>query len=253
MAFKRISSSIIIMVILASMLIGCSSTQMEPTPTQVEPTATLVPEEPEPTPTEPPPTPAEPSATPEPQIVWSDDFEDGDTAGWQEAFAIHNDEFFGSEGALSFGKNGGDTRRPSNVSIGTWSLDVNLPDTPGPLADITFAVAEFSGNYRTIWIYFENKQDTVISLRHFNGSDSIIDGEAPILEGEKVSGWHHIDITRDHDDHTKVYVDGKLCLDALVKFPFESDYFYVNNYIEGPAYDNIVVRNYVIEIEPTTE
>jgi hypothetical protein len=274
MSRNLIFLTIVVMVLLASLLVGCVSAQIEPTvtqaepPIQVEPTLTFTPLEPTPTPVEPTltpveptltlveptSTPSEPTPTPEPQIVWSDDFEDGDTEGWEEGASIIGDEYLVSEGALSFGKDGGDTRHPSTVSFGTWSFDVNISETQGPLTDITFIVSQLgAGNFRTIWVYIENKPNTEISLRHYNGSETITDAAAVISEGEKVTGWHHIDITRDEDENIKVYFDGELYLDSFIHFRFQSDYFYFGTYDEGPALDNVVVRNYVIDIQPPSE
>ena len=41
--------------------------------------------------------------TPDPSIVWSDDFEDGDTEGWEEVEGEVRDEYSVDEGILSFG------------------------------------------------------------------------------------------------------------------------------------------------------
>ena len=47
----------------------------------------------------------------------------------------------------------------------------------------------------------------------------------------------------------KVYFNKEMVLEYSVDFPYEPNYFYFKSCCEGPALDNVVVRNQVLEIQ----
>ena len=85
MNHKRIFLTILSMVFVSILLIGCSS-----------------------------------NPTPDPSIVWSDDFENGDMEGWE----IMGGKAYVQEGAVYFGDSGGGILYRNAVQTGTWSFDV---------------------------------------------------------------------------------------------------------------------------------
>jgi hypothetical protein len=209
MARKYFSLTIIAMVLLLTLLVGCSSTPAEMTP------------------------------TPDTSIVWSDDFEDGDTEGWEGWGSTKDDDFFVSEGVLSF-SNGGVIRHPSTVSIGTWSFDVFLKEEFGGTPyEVDFMVGSDSHK----WVEITNLPNTQIWL---------YGGEEPVFMdfGEKLAGQHHFDVTRGEDFVTKVYMNGEFLIETYDDSTIDSEYFYFWAMCEGPALDNVVVRNQVIDIQP---
>jgi hypothetical protein len=68
--------------------------------------------------------------------------------------------------------------------------------------------------------------------------------------GEQLSGWHHFDITKDHSGLIQVYLDGEWILEHLDELPFDVKKMTFYFCCEGPALDNVVVRDDVIEVQP---
>jgi hypothetical protein len=212
MTRKLIFLTIIAMVVLMSLLVGCSSTPAETTP------------------------------TPDTSIVWSDDFEDGDTEGWERWGSSKDEDFSVSEGILSFGSNGGIIRHPSTVTIGTWSFDVFLKEEFGGTPyEIDIMAGQNVGGYQTVEI--SNMPNTFV---FFYG------GEEPVFIdfGERLAGQYHFDVTRGEDLVTKVYMDGEFLIENYDDSTTDSEYFRLWANCEGPAFDNFVVRNQVIDIQP---
>ena len=191
--------------------------------------------------------------TPDPSIVWSDDFEDGDTEGWLECLSYSSSpgDYSVIDGALTFSNDDVCLRYPSTVTNGTWSADILIPDKAGTTNDITFVASQ--GNtetqWSTMWMAIENMPNTVIAL--YDSSEGVHDMKI-IREDERVTDWHHVDITRDESGNMKVYFDGQMYLEQVIDFPDDSDYFAVL-FSEGSGIDNIVVRNQVIEIQPSSK
>jgi hypothetical protein len=224
MARKYFSLTIIAMVLLLTLLVGCSSTPAEMTP------------------------------TPDTSIVWSDDFEDGDTEGWIDCINTPPpaDSYSASDGTLAFSQDGACIRYPSTVTFGTWSADVLIPEKTGTTNDITFIASQGDTEmeWSTMWMTVEHLPNTVIAL--YTSGEPSLHGVVNIGENGKITGWHHVDITRDENGNIKIYFDGELQIDSVVDYPHESDYFGVFFY-EGSGIDNIVVRNQVIDIQPPSE
>ena len=145
-------------------------------------------------------------------IVCSDDFEDGDTAGWVAGEAAVGDEFYVKDGVLSFGLTGGDIEHASKVTTGTWSLDIFLPDKGGTIHLIGLMAEVFdeeSNEWEGIWLTIENQPFTNIALHHWTGgSDNLLD-HVSIIGEEIIKGWHHVDVTRDDAGMLNIYFNGK--------------------------------------------
>jgi hypothetical protein len=183
--------------------------------------------------------------TPDPSIVWSDDFEDGDTEEWEQTMG--DDEYLVTDGVLTFGKMGGDIRHPNSVTIGTWSFDLFLQEGfLGETHDVTFLNVPMEMG---VWMEIFNLPNTQIWIYSYNDSQEQ-DSQAFLDLGERLVGWHHFDVTRDDSGQVKVYMDGEFVVDLSDDFPYESEYFYYFTCCEGQALDNVVVRNQVIDIQP---
>ena len=197
-------------------------------------------------------TPAEMSPTPDPSIVWSDDFEDGDTEGWEEEGEI-GDEFTVVDGQLSF-YDYGYIAHPSSVSNGTWTADVFIPDVDEGFIIINFMTKGIMGDepsgWRNLGIVIEHQPSTTIKFGYWDGSKANIIKTETISEGERLTGWQHVDITRDEGGFVKAYINKELVLESSFDYPFEPNYFHYLSCCEGPALDNVVVRNQVIDIQP---
>ena len=190
------------------------------------------------------------SPTPDPSIAWSDDFEDGNTEGWER---YQNVNISVNEGVLTSGANSGAIWHESSVSNGTWSFDVFIPEKNGKTNGISFIASQLDTEGGTsIWVLLENQSSTLLELGYWTGvSDSETTADSvTIKENEKISGWHHIDITKENNGTTKVYFDGEMYLDTIIDLPYQSDAFLYEFYAEGPILDNVVVRNQVIDIQP---
>lgn len=118
-----------------------------------------------PTPTEVPPSP-----DPELSIVWSDDFEDGDFADWEEVGSTGF--YYVNEGVLTVGPDSaGDIVHRSDVAHGTWSFDVFISDQMMSQNEIGVTCDE---DYIYCWsMVIRAKQKTVIDVtRVENGVES---------------------------------------------------------------------------------
>ena len=199
MTRKLFCLTILSMVLLTSLQLGCSSTPAEVTPTSAEmsPMDTELP----PTPIEPAPTPTEVPLTPYPtlSIVWSDDFEDGDYAGWEEYGTAGF--YYVKEGALTVGPEmTGDIVHRTEVAYGAWSFDVFISDKIKALNRIGIMYDE-EGIYG-LGIYIRTELNTVINFFHTKSGEVSVVGT---FENEdQISGWNHFDITRDEAGHSIV-------------------------------------------------
>ncbi len=68
--------------------------------------------------------------------------------------------------------------------------------------------------------------------------------------GRKLTGWNHFDVTRDELGNSKIYLNEELILEYKDEITISSDLIYFESTTIGPALDNVVVRNQVLEIQP---
>jgi len=239
---KLFCLTIFSMVLLTSLQLGCSSTPAEVTPTSAEmsPKDTELP----PTLTERPRTPTEVPPTPYPtlSIVWSDDFDDGDFAGWEEYGTPGF--YYVNEGVLTVGPDGaGDIIHRSEVTHGACSFDVFISDKMEGHNRIGIMYDQ-EGIYG-LGILIKTKQNTVIN---YFQTESGLESVAAEFEMEgQISGWNHFDITRDEEGHSIVYLNGEPILEHKDELSITPYWFYFSGPI-GSALDNVVVREIVIDI-----
>ena len=219
--------------------------------------------------------------------VWYDTFDDKELDGWEtelldwdlsDAFTGEPAEFDISNGTL---KAPGDT--PGNIwylatynsstDIGTWSFDVNIVNTPDEhfyVFLMTDDWADYPGkaySYDLIFITeagdLEPDSQGGVVLFKRPGWRSKWDTIGEWSSTEEITGWHHIDVTRDPDGVFDVYLDDELIIHVEDETP-EFDVFSTLRFeaSSGPEIDNVVVldtydietaREYEIEPEPEPE
>ena len=184
--------------------------------------------------------------TPDFTIVWSDDFEDGDKAGWQEYNP--GEFFFVKDGVLTVGpERAGDIGHISQVSSGTWSFDLFFAEGKEPYYEFCLSCDQAYKNgfgFNTLTM-----GNTIVSfLTMEDGRKSLVNAGSPV---RSVTGWNHFDITRDESGNSKVYLNGELILEYKDERSISPYWFYFNVQDTGPALDNLVVRNQVIGIQPS--
>jgi hypothetical protein len=199
------------------------------------------------------------------EVVWSDNFDDGDISDWmiaQGRFTVEN----GSLQSVATGTITLDYSilsqafHPSKVYTGTWSFDYKL---------------EYSSTCPELAVNFIGVTATVWDISSAQGKDYGFylgwyrPGEYELYKNMKFPGaqvlslcssdssyekdvWHHVDITRGEDGRFCVYVDGVLGIDLVDKEHMESNYFGV--YLEYSdrgrvLIDNIVVSD-TVDIDP---
>ena len=212
MTRKRFSLITISVTLLTFLLLGCSSTSERMTP------------------------------TPDTSIVWSDDFDDGDTDGWEPGW--RRGEYSVDNGVLSF-TTGADVAHPSTVLHGTWSFDVYIGDDSG----ITHEVRFTEGIYNYQMLEIKHSPNTQIWVSTQQDPDKPISSYVDL--GERITGWHHFDITKDESGLIKVYLDRKYVVEHSDDKPFDAVSVVFYYCCEGPALDNLVVRNQIIDIQPS--
>jgi len=185
------------------------------------------------------------------EVVWSDDFDDGDYDGWE----IQRGNWSAENGFLRVSKDG-DIYRPSTTSVGTWSFDVYVTQVSGlhfsflfmsdtPVSYVPVDLLNFNGYLLSIYVYPDGRSST-LDLYSSTGSWIV---KRELLEVYDVGmdlsyRWHHIDITRDDEGRICVYLNRKLVIDITDNSSNSSSFFQFLSE-KGPAIDNIVVKDYV--------
>lgn len=208
------------------------------------------------------------------EVVWSEDFEDGDMEGWtitQGNFTVVNGYLESSVKEKYKGPIGGADIdllsccfTQSNIAVGTWSFDIYF-DCQGEHPQIFI---EFMTMKQTRWslnsdasflqetygIYAGYEYPGIYKLYthpYFPGFKEI--DPYSTIPGTKRKVWHHIDITRDQEGLIRVYIDGILGIDKIDTIVTESSYFGIilEYSFRGKSYiDNIVVSD-TIDIHPS--
>ncbi len=214
------------------------------------------------------------------EIVWMDDFNDGDHDGWNataydflpffvnytelipiQANVTVEDEALYSKGPRKIGCSNVITH-PSSVAYGTWSFDLLITNETIEHFYVYFAVGDLDNYPFEIYSY-----DLAIALARDQAWAWYLDQEAQsgfVLVKrngtafvdwnelgsyslfEPLSGRYHIDITRDTEGQFKVYIDGALVIEAVDN---EMSDFSLFGLIGEPehAIDNIVVSDTIDE------
>ena len=185
--------------------------------------------------------------TPDPSIVWSDDFDDGDMEGWEHLLG----EPYVHEVAVYFGDSGGGILYPNTVKTGTWNFDVFICEESRRTPEIWFILAELGPDqYANFTINITQQPITLLEITRLDGNEETLIDKVTVREPEKLTGWHHVDITRDDSDNVNIYVDSALISKFNEEFPYDSSVFFYYVICDGPALDNMIVRNQVIDIQP---
>ena len=217
----------------------------------------------------------EPTSSQDTSIVWSDDFVDGDLGGW-EVITTDGGDFFIEDGALK--SEFVDTwhmirsflQHPSNVTVGTWSYDIFFAEyplerkTPGPASYLVGFMAnssmedidhtaqriwETNTKFRSYILKYVEAKSIEFSL--VTDGKSIFIGQHSIQD---LSGWQHFDITRDTNGRTQVYLNGEQIFAHTDENFTESQFFFLGALRHSEeVFDNIVVRDTVVEILPMGE
>jgi hypothetical protein len=189
-------------------------------------------------------------------VVWSDNFDDGNISDWNTVgvnatpsppvFAEAN--FSTDDGSLrATGPGWNNAWRDSAIAYGTWSFDVDVVDTTENLIFVAFLSTT---NFTDIWgmrdyaLHFDTGTSPRIGLgwRRRTPTADATDWDlfASKQYPDGLSGWYHIDITRNDDDRFNVYVNGSYAFGLVHDTYTESSYFHFMS-PAGPAIDNIVV------------
>ena len=194
--------------------------------------------------------------------VWYDTFDDKELDGWETELLDWDlsDAFTGESAEF-------------DVSNGTWSFDVNIVNTPDEhfyVFLMTDDWADYPGkaySYDLIFITeagdLEPDSQGGVVLFKRPGWRSKWDTIGEWSSTEEITGWHHIDVTRDPDGVFDVYLDDELIIHVEDEAP-EFDVFSTFRFeaSSGPEIDNVVVldtydietaREYEIEPEPEPE
>ena len=65
-----------------------------------------------------------------------------------------------------------------------------------------------------------------------------------------LDGWNHYDVTRDELGNSNIFLNGELVLQYNDELSISPQSFYFGTNVIGPVFDNVVVRNQVIDIQP---
>jgi len=173
------------------------------------------------------------------EVVWSDNFDDGNYDGWYVTNGIFTAEDHTLKPVL--GNNDYWISHMSTVDNGTWSFDALVGE--GIVVWTTWDSNIKNGLFVAI---FPSSDGTHLRLFSFdNGNQSMI-GEYVLSSG--ASSWQHIDVTRDVDGRTCVYLNRTLYIDVVDHVVRKSQLFWYEPY-ERASIDNIVVSN-TVDIEP---
>jgi len=214
----------------------------------------------------------EPVPSPDTSIVWSDDFEDGDLAGWEIVstglgrFSVDG-QFLQLEVDAPNIHFPSVIERSSSITSGTWSFDLNILEDP----DVYRGDAScYVGLFGNISMDNEYKDDPVndwwenpdlrslainigferLYFSLINAGKNIIIAQYSIKD---ISGLQHYDVTRDESGHTLVFLNGEQIFEFTDDTFSDSQVFYISCNNSLITLDNIVVRDKVIDILPPGE
>ena len=194
-------------------------------------------------------------------VIWADDFNDGNTDGWDIWGMDYADpgplppNYSVSEGMLRFqGETDHWTIAIYNTTegVGTWSFDLDVQDQDRH----HFYVAFFGGYWDNDSIDWDNWLQSVpyeYGIAPFTGPYSSYDDEFVLFRAAparasfvaldrysppEMIGWHHINITRDSSGLLRVYLNGTLRMSATDTIYTTTECFKIYSG-SGPAIDNI--------------
>jgi len=206
-------------------------------------------------------------------VVWSDDFNDGNYDGWticnntelsDGEYGLTNSNWSAANNYLQVDHEDlGVITHPSDVAYGTWSFDFRANESQ--VNEGQTATIEFIANneilttddwndtvaYYIRYLVFpgpeENKNFTLQLRKGYYGVLTTIDSYMTPI----VTGWHHIDVTRNTTGWFIVYLNGSPVLEGEDTDIDTCELFYLW-FEKGQMIDNIVVDDEVIPPPTTT-
>lgn len=191
------------------------------------------------------------------EVVWLDDFNDEDYVGW-EIFGVNMSstppveipgEFSAQDGYMkAIGPEWNHARIPSITTHGTWSFDILATDSPTHHFYVYFMIDDARDAFpqppngygiMVVTKEWEGGKPGFLLMKYLDGMFHPIKGY--MTQGD-VSGWHHLDITRENSGLMEVYLNGSLIISASDLSFNESGYFHVNMQ-SGQAIDNIEIHD----------
>ncbi|UCE09288.1 MAG: hypothetical protein JSW61_09945 [Candidatus Thorarchaeota archaeon] len=193
-------------------------------------------------------------------VVWSDNFNDGDYDGWTIYGYNFTDVPFPvpSYGNFSAADNNlkatgpvyNYAARPSTVAYGTWSFSLDVVDTPMGYLVIFFVVSNFSQFLTGITGYsLIVHMDGDFNLKRHDGMPPIPTIGSYEYPGD-LSGLQEIDVTRNESGLFRVFINGTLRIEVEDStYTTSEDFCFAAE--SGPAIDDVVLSD-TVDIEPTT-
>ncbi|MHA1937727.1 MAG: hypothetical protein ACXABV_09955 [Candidatus Thorarchaeota archaeon] len=202
--------------------------------------------------------------------AWSDDFDHGNIteSGWSvQGFDTSTWPWTPRPGNITaedktmrvYSEWWSEAWRTSNVAYGSWAFDVHCVDTPNERSYIAFVSGSpvlvpedintmpFEYGIITVVGQYESYDSAFVLYRRPSDSPQLVPlGDYDV---EEVSGWYHINITRDFDGNFKVYFNDTLGITVRDSEHTTSDLFTFTAEA-GYALDNIVVVPYEPETTP---
>ena len=169
-------------------------------------------------------------------IVWTDAFDDGNFDGWTVTYGA----FSCAENALLAIQYSSTIHYPSTVMVGTWSFDLFVVDSGTSCLHVCFYCESFA-------IYPITGMDLKVSRNGFElmyWLDAYDDSIGEYFPPFVMTGWQHIDITRDDTGLIRVYINDSLRIETVDNRIPSSSYFYLLTN-QGEGIDNIVVSDSV--------
>ena len=189
--------------------------------------------------------------------TWEDNFEgppEGWTFfGWSNAtpqYEIIEGNFTTADGTLKVRDDDINiARHSSTVTVGNWSFDLFIPEDYGATGEVyvwfmsngSRPATEFPLRCFMIGAWFPDDRFYVIewydSLYAIHSQIDVDD-----IPADSISGWHHIDVSRNSTGYFEVYFNGTFVDDFVGISVTSSTYLeFLCNNATGAAIDNIVV------------
>jgi hypothetical protein len=202
-------------------------------------------------------------------VGWSDDFDDGNIDGWTvQGFNMSTEPFSSLPGNITaddhtlcaYDEEWSQAYHPSNVVYGSWSFDLHCVNTPSNHSYIAFisGTPMVAGDTTSVpYEYgimpvtgeFYDWNHSFVFYRRNPGQMNLI--PLRTYDVDVVSGWYHINITRNLEGSFVVSFNGTTRFTVNHAGYTTSAFF--SFYTEaGNALDNIVVIPHVNTTTPTT-
>jgi len=178
--------------------------------------------------------------------VWSDDFNDGDYAGWTVDHGTYTAVSYRLENTADILNT---IYHASTVTTGTWSFDLDIvsPSVPNPTWVLFMSDDVINGYGVTFGLTKVMLQKTVNGV--FTALASYLIGPN---EGTVLRALEHVDVTRNAAGEMHVWVNGTHRLFYQDTTFTTSTYFVHGSETDAAHYlDNVVVSN-TVDIEPPT-